>query len=185
MLINRVSASAYPVTLADALVHLRQPTDEDGYVEALRFAAHDLIAEMSGRILGTETWAASLDYPRDRVNLPKSPVQSLVSISYYDEAGVSQTATLSDFYLFKDGDRASVVPKDGKAFPQLQNRDDALTIQFVAGYTALPPALRHAILLTIGHLYDNRSAVSEGAMMEVPLAVQSLVGVHKLGWAKG
>jgi uncharacterized phiE125 gp8 family phage protein len=185
MLLRRITSSAAPVASPILLAHLRQPDEEAGAIEAFRLAAHDLVGEMSGRVLGSETWAVSVGEAPNRLDLPKSPVQSLVSITYYDAAGTVQTATLSDFHLFADDDRAVVTPKDGKTWPPLQKRDDAMTVTFIAGYTVLPPALSQAVLMVAGHLYENRSAVSEGAMSEVPMAVQALTAIHRIGWAAG
>lgn len=185
MLLRRITSSAAPVSASILLAHLRQPDEEAGAIEAFRLAAHDLVAEMSGRVLGSETWAVSVGEAPNRLDLPKSPVQSLVSIKYWDAAGGEQTATLSDFHLFADDDRAVVTPKEGKTWPPLQKRDDAMTVTFIAGYTTLPAGLSHAVLMLSAHLYDNRSAVSEGALVEVPMAVQSLIGIHRIGWAAG
>lgn len=184
MLLRRITSPATPVPDGVVDDHLRNPQDPN-VVEVVRLAAHDMVSEMSGRVLGPETWEMSVATAPTRLTLPKSPVQSLVSIKYYDGAGVEQTADLADFYLFADDDRAVVTPKDGKAWPTLQARDDALTVRFIAGYTTLPAALGHAVLMVAGHLYENRNAVSEGTMTEVPMAVSALVGIHKLGWVKG
>jgi uncharacterized phiE125 gp8 family phage protein len=185
MLLRRITPSAAPVAAPVVAAHLRQPEDDAGAIEAFRLAAHDFVAETSGRVLGAETWALSVGEAPARLELPKSPVQSLVSITYYDAAGAVQTATLSDFHLFADDDRAVVTPKEGKTWPPLQKRDDAMTVTFIAGYTVLPPALNQAILMVAAHLYENRSAVSDGTMVEVPMAVQALTAIHRIGWAAG
>lgn len=185
MLLQRITSSATPVPATTVADHLRSPHDDATSVEAVRLAAHDMVSEMSGRVLGSETWALSIGEAPLRLDLPKSPVQSLVSIKYWDAAGGEQTATLSDFHLFADDDRAVVTPKEGKTWPPLQKRDDAMTVTFIAGYTTLPAGLSHAVLMLSAHLYDNRSAVSEGALVEVPMAVQSLIGIHRIGWAAG
>ena len=78
-----------------------------------------------------------------------------------------------------------VTPKEGKTWPPLQKRDDAMTVTFIAGYSTLPAGLSHAVLMTAAHLYENRSAVADGAMSEVPMAVQALTAIHRIGWAAG
>jgi uncharacterized phiE125 gp8 family phage protein len=182
MLITRVSTAAQPVTVEQALDHLRQPQDAIGYVQALLAASAGLIGEKSGRVLGNETWDLSVASASGDIVLPKSPVQSITSISYYDAAGAVQTASVADYHLFKDTDRATLRPKDGRTWPPLQVRDDAMTIRFVAGYTEVPAELRLAVLMMLGHLYENRSAAQENAPTVVPLAVDELVAVHRLGW---
>jgi uncharacterized phiE125 gp8 family phage protein len=54
-----------------------------------------------------------------------------------------------------------------------------VTVRFVAGYGAnpgdVPEPLRQAMLLLIGHYYENREAVAAGTLTELPFAVASLV----------
>lgn len=182
MLLSRVATGPQPVTVEMALDHLRQPEDSLGYVQALLSASTALIGEKAGRVLTAETWDLSVASASGDIVLPKSPVQSITSISYFDAAGAVQAATVSDFYLFKDTDRAILRPKDGFSWPTLQTREDAMTVRFVAGYATIPDELRHAILLTLGHFFENREAVTDRGMVELPYGVDALVAVHRLGW---
>lgn len=43
----------------------------------------------------------------------------------------------------------------------------------------LPPAVKHAILLLIGHFYANRESVSFATASEIPLAYQYLLQPYK------
>lgn len=43
----------------------------------------------------------------------------------------------------------------------------------------LPPSVRHAILLLVGHLYANRESVSFATATEIPLAYQYLLQPYK------
>lgn len=175
MLLSRVTSPAAPVPLSEIMEQLREPSDPAATIDAVRVAAHDMISEMSGRTLGAETWDLALATVGKEVALPRSPVQSLVSINYFDAAGVAQTATLGDFDLFKGDDRAIVRPKPGKAWPGLQVREDALTIRFIAGYVAMPDGLRMAVRLASEYLFDHR-------MEGVPMSIDALVSTHRIGW---
>ena len=104
MLLSRVATGPQPVTVEMALDHLRQPEDSLGYVQALLSASTALIGEKAGRVLTAETWDLSVASASGDIVLPKSPVQSITSISYFDAAGAVQSTTVSDFYLFKDTD---------------------------------------------------------------------------------
>ncbi len=186
-LLNRTSAPAsQPVTSDEAKAQLRVDfVDDDAYIDALVSRATAMVEEMSGRALITQTWELALRYPRHRVYLPITPVQSISEIRYYDRDEVEQTATVGDFHLFKDIYRAWVEPKDDKDWPDVFGRTDALTIQFVAGYgaaSAVPVEIKHAILMLLTHWYEERRAVTDSAMSEVPYSVQSLVGLHRSGW---
>lgn len=173
MLLRRVSAAAMPVPLQDVMNHLRHPQDDQVYIDGIRRAAHDVVAEMSGRSLGTETWAVSFSEAAGDLVLPKSPVQSITSISYFDAAGAVQAASVADYLLFAGQDRAMLRPAEGRSWPTLQRREDALTITFVAGYIAMPEALRVAVLMAAECIFDR-----------VPFApaMDVMIASHRLGW---
>lgn len=183
MLLNRtVAPTDEIVSLDDAKDHLRVDADTDAYyIEMLIKAATSAIEEMTGRAVMPQTWAMSIDGASGQVFLPKSPVQSVSSIKYFDRDGAAQTATVSDFHLFKDEDKAWLEPKTGFSWPATISRADALTIAFVAGYSTVPPALKGAALMMIAHWYEHREAVGE-SMSELPLALQTLVSFHRTGW---
>lgn len=186
-LLNRTAAPAsQPVTLDEAKAQLNVlHADDDAYITALISAATAAVEEMSGRALITQTWELSLRYPRTRVYLPVTPVQSIDIITYYDRDEVQQTGTVSDFHLFSDIYRAWVEPKDKKDWPDVFGRADALTISFVAGYGAasdVPVELKQAILMLLTHWYEERRAASDSTMEEVPYSVGALVGLYRKGW---
>ncbi len=188
MLLRRtVAATTRPVSLSEARDHLRVTgTDEDPLIEGLLGSACDLIGEMAGRVLAQETWAASYAALSGDVVLPKNPVIAVTGIGYYDLNDAAQVAVLSDFYVFSDPDSTVVRPKSNKQWPNTSTRDDAITITFTVGYAPIPEALRAAILLTIGHLYENRQSVVTGMTATVmPMSIEHLVGVHRLGWVSG
>lgn len=173
MYLARVSGRALPVNVGELMNHLRQPQDDLVYLEAILASAHDTVAELTGRTLGNETWDVSLGAVSGDLVLPKNPVQSITSISFFDAAGVTQTADVADFLLFKGEDRATIRPKEGKAWPTLQKREDALTVRFVAGYSDLPPALRVAILFAAESIYDRSP---------FPPAMEVQIAAYRLGW---
>jgi uncharacterized phiE125 gp8 family phage protein len=59
----------------------------------------------------------------------------------------------------------------------------ALIVNFVCGYTnaaAVPQAIKQAMLLIIGHLYENRSDVLTGTQInEMPLASRYLLEPYR------
>lgn len=54
--------------------------------------------------------------------------------------------------------------------------DKAVTVEA----EIMPATVKVACLLLIGHFYDNRSAVSEKQMYEVPLTVKRLLDPHRI-----
>lgn len=187
MYLSRVTpATSLPVTLTEALMQCRiddASSPDVTLVQGFLSAAVQMVGESAGRVMATETWAMSIPTPSGDVALPKSPVQAITSIEYYDAADALQAATVGDFYLFKDDDRAALRPKPGKSWPSASSRDDAVRITFTCGYTAIPAGLRTAILLTVGHLYENREAVITGRTgQELPFGVEAFVEQHRLKW---
>ncbi|WP_434612081.1 head-tail connector protein [Tabrizicola sp. M-4] len=173
MLLRRVSAAAMPVPLTEIMDQLRQPQDAPTYIEGIRAAAHDVVSEMSGRCLGAETWEVMLAEGSGDIVLPKSPVQSITSISYFDAAGAVQTVPVEDYLLFAGQDRAKLRPAEGKNWPTLQRREDAMTIRFVAGYTVLPDGLKAAVRQASQSIYEGG---------DFPPSMHILINVHRLGW---
>lgn len=190
MSIVRTKAPAVePVTLAEAKAHLRVDyNDEDALIGGLIAAAvsHFDGLGVLGRAMITQTWAQSFQYTRAWERLDIGPFQSLLSVEYYDAGNVLQTADLADFETRLDGDHVIVGPKINAAWPSIYNRPDAVKVTYVAGYgdtpEDIPASIRHAILLTLAHWYENREAVAEGSFNELPLAVASLIGVERVGW---
>jgi uncharacterized phiE125 gp8 family phage protein len=185
MLLRRITpAASLPIALGEARDHLNEPpVEHDVLIAGFIATACDMIAEMSGRVLAQETWAASWPAISGDLVLPKSPVIGVTSITYYDLTDTLQTANLADFYVFQDQDRSIVRPKARKLWPTGIIREDAITVTFTAGYASVPPALRTAAMMLIGHLYDNREAVVTGTITAtLPLAVEEMVGLHRVGW---
>ena len=190
MILRRTTAAtALPVTVDEANAQLRLTApDEGGLIYGLIAAAVDLVGQQAGRVLATETWVASVPCVPSvsgwaDLILPKNPVTGVTAITYYDANDAVQVASLADFYVYADADQTIVRPKNGKSWPATIARADAISVTFVAGYAVLPPALRAAILLVVGHLFENREAVLTGTIAsELPLGVQALIDPYRLNW---
>lgn len=178
-----------PVSLTEAKAHLRvDHTDEDNLIESLIDAAtsHFDGEGVLGRAIITQSWAQWVGQSPGWVRLNIATFQSLTSVEYYDTDNALQTATLTDFEIRLEGDYVIIKPKTDFNWPLAYTRQDAIKISYVAGYgdapADVPQSIRQAILLTVGHWYQNREAVVEGTFKELPLAVASLIGVERLGW---
>lgn len=180
------AAEAVVVTVSDLREFGRIDHDhEDAQLEMMLAAATQLVSEYAGRALVLETWEVSIParFQGDLV-LPKSPVRALTAIRYFDANESEQTANLDDFYLMRGDDRALVRPKSGKAWPTSSLfRDDAISVRFTVGYESAPAPLVHAVKMTALHLYEQREAVSELRLGEVPLGVRAMIDAYRVGWA--
>lgn len=181
--------SASPVSLAEAKAHLRvYGTDDDGLIAGLILAAVQLAEKQTNLLLATQTWELTLDRFPDvlgvaggAIRLPRSPVQSITSITYIDAAGATQTVTAGDYALDKDVSPAAVSTTYGKVWPTPRVQSNAVTVRFVAGHAQIPEPIRAAILLLLGHLYENREAVIVGqAPAELPLGVDALLYPYRV-----
>ncbi|MFG1417021.1 head-tail connector protein [Xanthobacter sp. V0B-10] len=177
-----------PVSLAQAKAHLRVDHDDDDlYIAALidAAAAHlDGWSGILGRALVTQAWRQDYcGFPAGgKLRLPLAPVLSVESIAYRDAAEAVQVL---------DADAYSGVLADGlgpyvrlahRSWPATERREDAVSVTFTAGYGGpadVPAAIRHAMLLLVGHWYDAREAASGTVMTELPLGVSALLAPYR------
>jgi uncharacterized phiE125 gp8 family phage protein len=186
-------AAALPVSLAEALSHIRGGDAEQALVSIYLAAAVQAVEDATGRALITETWRLSLPaFPCGDIILPRAPLLAVTEIRYWSDA-----PTPADTLLAASG--YQVVAPAGPTAPEgrvllapLQDwpatqadRADAVRITFTAGYGAtaasVPAPLRAAVLLLTGDLYENREAGGAKALAENP-AVQRLLSPYRI-WA--
>lgn len=157
--------STQPVTLAEAKVHLRvDNTDEDALIGALVDAATSAAEHATGRALMAQTWEVTFDAFPDAVELTRTPVQSITSITYADETG-APTVLNSSLYALDAADEfghAYAVPVYDGAWPSTRDEINAVKVRYVAGYATVPPGIKQWILLQVGTMYANRESVNVG-----------------------
>lgn len=190
-----------PVTLADARLHLRVGSDdttEDSLILVWITVAREYAEAYTRRALATQTLELALDrFPGSPPALPawtwspedsafvldKPPVSSISSIKYTDPQGVEQTLDPSKYALSPYGTGSMVYPTYGNPWPATQATRNAVRVQYVAGYSAPPQAVKAAILLIVGHLYENRQDVyvdGRVAIASVPNGADALLDTVKL-----
>ena len=170
--------AATPVDLATAKAHLRVETSaEDTLIASIIATATEHLDGRTGilaRALITQDWRQDFaDFACLR--LPLAPVQSVVSLKYFDQAGAEQTVDPGTYVLRTDalGPYVALAPATtavNPAWPSgLQSRPDAVRVTFRAGYgnapANVPAPIRQAILLMAGAYYEHREELITGTIV--------------------
>lgn len=174
-----------PVTLTEAKNHLRVDiSNDDDLITALIQASREWIEKYTNSVLITQTWEYQRDYGFPHIfRLAKNPVQSVSSITYTDGDGVTQTVTASDYVLDENQWPARVYEACSASWPTTRVERNAVKVTFVAGYGAaadVPSPIKAAILLMVGHLYENREASAPIVITEIPMGVKALISPYVL-----
>lgn len=177
-----------PVTLAEAKTHLRVDySTEDAYITALIVAAREYCEQITGRCLAQRTFTATLDefpaYGADIV-VPRAPLVSVQSLSYRDGNGVAVTMTANTDYRVTTSVLPGRIrlPVTTGAWPATRRIDDAVTIAFTAGAATAPATAKQAMLLLIGHWFENRESVVQGTISTaVQTTTRALLSTLRLG----
>lgn len=166
-----------PVTLADAKAHLKiDTTDEDALITTLITAARARAEWHTGRAFVTQSWILRLDaWPHDGIaEIPLPPLQAISEVAVHTSDGVRTVLSSGDYWIDKVSEPGRLIINDPP--PNLRDQD-CLEIAFTAGYgaaSAVPAAVREAILQIITDLYTHRSEEPVG------LAGQALLAPYRI-----
>lgn len=150
--------------------HIRKDdSDEDALIDFYISSAVKAAEKETRRALITQTRELRLDrFPRchDPIELPRPPLQSVASVVYVDGAGSAVTWAPSDYIVDTDSEPGRIRPAYNLAWPLARCQPGSVTVRYVAGYGDAPedvePDIRHAMLLLIGHWFENRETVNVG-----------------------
>lgn len=182
-----------PVTIEEAFVHLRldDPTESNpdfAAVQAQIVSAREQCEQITRRAFVQQTlrltrgparriserrgwdWCGCMAW--SDIELLRPPLIEMVSLKYFDEANTLQTVAPADFYVTAD-----LVPRlrfsSGFSTPSIYLRDDAIQVEYMAGYTPnpadpdadppvgidyranVPASIKQAILLGVQLQYDE------------------------------
>lgn len=172
-----------PVSLDEAKLQLRVDIDtDDALISRIIQGARETLEERLGMALITQTRDLyGLTFPAETVlTLPYGPVQSVTGV-YYTETDSSSELTFAAASYLSQTWRNAIVLKSGYAWPT----DATMRVRYVCGYTSaglIPQRLRQALLLLVGHWYENREGTQTGALKEIPLAVEALINLERVHW---
>lgn len=169
-----------PVQIEEAKQHLRlDGDDEDDFVDGLIVTARKYVEQVTWRQLLTATYEWKIDRLCGVLYVPRPQLQSVESFQYVDANGTTQTLNSSLYTVDTAQTPGRILPAYNQTWPSTRGHVQDITITFQAGYgdapADVPQPIRHAMLVLIGHLYENRSGC-EG----VPKAVNHLLSPYRV-----
>lgn len=180
-----VGPAGEPVTVAEVREHLRiDHTHEDRWLLAAIRTAREDVEGYTGRALLTQTLEWSLDgWPEEgALRLPRPPLRSVSWVRWTGTGGTVTTVDAAAVYLVDAvGSPGRIVPRPGVGWPAGELAGaNGVVVRYEAGYGGkagdVPARIRHAVLMMVGHLYENREATLVGGqVVELPMGVQRLL----------
>jgi len=159
------AATTLPVTLADAIEHLRiNHTDHNSLITDLIWAAVKTFEKRANVCLSAQTWKGFLQKGYEEVELWKYPITAISSIQYYDDDNTLQTLSASYYVTNADSSTGMARPVViwVEDVPSTYDREDAFVINFTAGLTTIDYDIKHALLSWVYRKYENpNDAVTE------------------------
>ena len=199
-LTTETAPAVEPVSVSEAKAHLRVDiSDDDAYIGALITAARRYCEEYLDRALVSQQLTVRMDTFPYEFELPRPPMATsgtltATTVTYALDPGSSGTATpttttlsASSYRVDRDSTPGRIRTVYGGSWPSHLSDPNSVTVTWWAGYGAagsdVPQSIRHAMLMLIGHLYENRqAAVATGAVpQDVPFGVKALLDTCKWG----
>ena len=170
-----------PVSLDMARRQLKNEgtTADDDYVLELIQAAREYVEAYCGIRLTAAAVPMTFASFAALERLTQAPIGPLVDVRYLDGAGVEQVLDAATYeFINVDADvlRPRIRLAYNKAWPAIRVAEDAVRVNAVAGYTAVPRPIIRAMLLLISHWYDNRNPIAvdvRGVPTELAHAVEA------------
>lgn len=184
------SPAEEPLTLGEAKLHLRMDHDaDDTLIAGLIVVAREHAEAFCRRPFVSRNYQATFSKFPGRglpLVLPVPGVSAVSTVTYADttNATVSMVAG-TDYRLVRGPTHHTLeLPPNLTYWPLTALRGDAVTVSYTAGYgfaADVPRGVRAAMLLLVGHLYENREAVSKDAGSELPLGMQAILFPFRSG----
>ena len=147
-----------PVSLEAVKSSLRlsqsDTTHDDDLATSIN-AATEQVEQDTDRVIVNQTFALARNcFPSGNgpIQISVKPVSSIVSIQYIDTDGSPATIDGADYQL--DEGRRQVYLNNGKEWPTVLQQQNAVTVNFIAGYgtgpSNIPRLIQRAVILQVG-----------------------------------
>lgn len=178
-----------PVTLAEAKLHLRVDIDDDdALIASLITAAREEFENQADKTLFTTTYKVLRSHwpGHPHIDLPRAkPLASVTSVTYTDENDVVNTFSSANYVVDTNAWPGRIVLRSDASWPSATLAEsNPITITYVAGYAStasIPQRYKQAILLLVGHWYENREMVAtSGAVPKsYPMAWDAIISTAR------
>jgi uncharacterized phiE125 gp8 family phage protein len=181
------------VTLAEAKAHLRvNSTDENDLIEALIKAATDYTEQFLGRSLLDQTWDFYLDaFPLagKPILVPLPPLIEVTGVFYNDLNDDEQEFDSGDYAVDTASEPARIYLPSNGSWPSATSAMNAVRVRYRAGFldnnspqaANVPFAIKAAILMTVGTLYEHRETLVIGqTAVLLPWAAEQLLRPYRV-----
>lgn len=147
-----------PVTLAEARRQVRAALNEhdDDLIDFIR-AAREAAETYTNTIIARRNFAAVLPAFADEIRLPR-PTETIVSVTYRDAAGDTQTLDPLSYYLNRSASVLRLLPLPGATYPATGDYFDAVTVTFTAGWQPVPYDMQLAIRMLLTMAFEHRGS---------------------------
>ena len=170
-----------PIDLETAKTQVRaiqDVDDEDDLIEQIIAAAREYCENITGRALKP---CRVLAYPKnttERQRLPWIPVGTVEKLERRLETGEYQEMDAAEYAVDPEGGMLRIFAAGTETA--------GYRLTYRAGYTAedVPPLMRQAMLMLIGHWYQNRESVQIGAVasIEIELSTRNMLRQYRTWW---
>jgi len=172
-LIRVTEPTVEPVTVAEAKAHLRvEHSADDNLISDYIKAAREYVEEYLDVTLMLTQWRMKIDIFAPVIQLPRPSMATAagytdVTLTYTTEQNAVQTLPNNEYRIDRDTKPGELRPTYAASWPSHRADYNSISVTWWAGYGAagsdVPQRIRHAVLLLVTHLYENRSAVAVGA----------------------
>lgn len=181
-------ATGEVVSTAEAKTHLRVDfSDDDTIIGSLVTAVRASVEKECNRAFLTQTLdVAYPGFPAGRapIILPRPPLQSVTSVTYYKDDGTSATVATGDMQVDTTSFQPRIWLDPDATWPTDKLRDgNGVIVRIVAGYgaaAAVPEHYKAGIKLLVGDYYENREDTVVGTVVGRLGIVDRLLGVDRV-----